>query len=197
MALKKCVICGKIINKGEDAIPYKSRYAHSNCFNIETTVLMKEKEKKLNKNKATSKGKVTGEANLIAKDGLDEETYKQKKQMFNYLSGKLNRDLETKDYAIISNQIKQYKFTYQNILYTMQYLYEILHKGDEDNNVIGLIPYYYDEAVKYYTTVYKTQDINNKKQLGNMYHNKVVRINPKRRYKPSIDITTIGDENDE
>ena len=54
MALKKCVICGKIINKGEDAIPYKSRYAHSNCFNIETTVLMKEKEKKLNKSKAIS-----------------------------------------------------------------------------------------------------------------------------------------------
>lgn len=57
MALKKCVICGKIIDKGEDAIPYKNRYAHSYCFNIETTVLMKEKEKKLKRVKQQVKAK--------------------------------------------------------------------------------------------------------------------------------------------
>ena len=89
--------------------------------------------------------------------------------------------------------IQQYDFTYQKMYQTLTYMHNILEKEFTDD-IVGLIPYYYDKAEKHYHTVKQIEENNKNKDINGMYKNKIVYIDPKRKKRKQIDITSIGEE---
>ena len=193
-AKRKCVCCGEWIETDEVSIPYKKRYAHERCFNTSLKVLHKEKKKELekkeeDKNKKSKKAKTKAEL----KDAMSEEEYQEKTLYLNYLKKLLQEDLPAKVYAITNDYIKRYDFTYKGMYDTLVYLNEILEK-ELTGDIVGLIPYYYTEAIGYYEKIKQVEEINKDKDISKMYQTHTVFINTKPRRNKKIDINSIGNE---
>lgn len=79
----------------------------------------------------------------------------------------------------INDYIKQYNFTYSGIQKTLEYCFEIKKKNlQKDKETIGIVPYYYNEAKKYFYDIYLSQnankDLNIKETI--QYKNKEITI---------------------
>lgn len=188
MAYKKCVICGEAI-ADENFVPYKQRYAHQRCFNIAVKTLQDDKNKTLSA-KSKTKNKSKNKCEDI-KDYMSEEEYKIKKSFFDYLRSLLKDEISAKIYTLSENYIKRYGFSYQEMLNTLIYMNEykdIVLTGD----IIGLIPYYYNEASVYFSNVENIDKKNENIDIKPMYQTKTVYINLNNK-KPNkqIDITKI------
>lgn len=58
----------------------------------------------------------------------------------------------------INRMKKEYKFTNSGILGTLKYFYEIKKNSlDKSNNGVGIVPYVYDEAKRYYAQIKKAK----------------------------------------
>ena len=184
MANKKCVICGEYITD-EAGIPYKQRYAHQKCFNIAIKTLQGDKAEKLeakNNKKKVTKAKPKAEL----KDCLSEEEYKYKTDFYNYIRS-LTEDnqISAKVYALSDNYIKRYGFTFEGMYNTVKYLNEYTDKtitGD----VIGIIPYYYDEAQAYFESIKRIEKSNESYNIDKMYKEKIILIPSKKVRSHSI-----------
>lgn len=188
MAYKKCVICGEAI-ADENFVPYKQRYAHQRCFNIAIKTLQDSKNKELSK-KSKIKNKPPKQREEL-KECVSEGEYQIKKAFFDYLRFLLKDDISAKIYTLTENYIKRYNFSYQGMLNTLIYMNEYANKtltGD----IIGIIPYYYDEASAYFLNVENIQNKNKDVDIKPMYQTKTVYINLHNN-KPNkqIDITKI------
>lgn len=195
MAVKhKCVMCGELINSPSDEIPYKTRYVHVNCYNTALKVIKKDKDKTLEeKSQAKKKTKSAPKPKVELKDAVSEEEYAEKKQYYQYLRDLINDELSAKVYALTDQYISRYNFTFKEMYQTLVYLHEIVGK-DLVGDVVGLIPYWYSEANAYYQSVEQVAEMNKNVDIGSMYKEKVVVIQPKRRIVPQIDIESIGKE---
>lgn len=66
----------------------------------------------------------------------------------------------------IQRQIKEYtngayKYTYSGILRTLKYFYEIKHNTiDPTMDTIGIVPWIYQEAYRYYYAIWAAKQIN-------------------------------------
>lgn len=184
---KKCVICNEnIIN--ESGVPYKGRYAHQKCFNIAIQTLQKDKKEK-QQEKVKKKGK-TAKPQAELKEALSEEEYQKKKKFFEYLRELLNDDLPSKVYVVTEGYIKKYNYTYENMYLTLVYLSEIKEK-DLHGDIVGIIPYYYDEALSYQKSVQKVEEINRDIDVSGMYNRKTIYIRPKQRRRKQLNIENI------
>lgn len=96
-------------------------------------------------------------------------------------------------YVLTEKYIEQYNFTYQKMYQTLTYLHNILEKEFTDD-IVGLIPYYYDKAEKHYHAVKQVEENNKDKDINGMYKSKIIYIDPKRKKCKQIDITSIGEE---
>ena len=74
---------------------------------------------------------------------------------------------------------------------TQVYLHEIIEK-DLTGDVIGIVPYYHTEAMQYYESVDKLEEHNESMDISNMYKEKTIIVQPKRRKIKQIDIQSIG-----
>lgn len=189
MANKKCIICGEFIT-GETGVPYKQRYAHQKCFNIAIKTLQGDKAEKLeakNDKKRTAKAKPKAEL----KDCLSEEEYSFKTDFYNYIRD-LTKDnqISAKVYALADNYIKRYGFTFEGMLKTIKYLNEYADKTTT-GDIIGIIPYYYDEAQAFYKKLEQLCEDNKDIHIENMYKKRVIKINEKRKTFPQINIEDI------
>lgn len=188
MARKKCVICGEFI-VDEDGVPYKSRYAHQKCFNIAIKTLQGDKAEKLeSKKKTASKAKPKAEL----KDCLTEEEYKYKKQYYDYVHSLSGDNLNSaKVYALTDNYIKRYSFTflgmYNTLLYIDKYT-DIALTGD----IVGIIPYYYDEAQSYLKMIERVVNDNAKIDVSQMYKRKTIKVSPSKKIINQINIEDIN-----
>lgn len=192
-ARRKCVICNEPI-VDEDGVPYKGRYAHKKCFNIAIKTLQKDKNEQIDK--VATKKKVGRKARPQAelKEALSEEEYAKKQQYYKYLRSLIEgEELSTKVYALTEDYIKRYGFTYESMYKTLVYLHEIIEK-DLTGDVIGIIPYYHTEAMQYYESVDKLEEHNESMDIANMYKEKTIIVQPKRRKIKQIDIQSIGKE---
>ena len=76
-----------------------------------------------------------------------------------------------------ANSFVQYKhYTYKGMQYTLEYIYKVIQKKDNqpfDAKSIGLIPYYYEEAKKYFTKI-EIKKENNQKILNNITSNQQI-----------------------
>ena len=192
MAQKKCIICGQPILDTDQTIAYKKSTAHERCFNGLYDVLSNERKDqhkaKEQKKKQEIKEKKSPDApkpQIEVAPPMSEEEYGQKKAYYEYLR-KMIGDVESKHYAITEKYIKQYGFTFEGMQQTLQYLDEILNKVSE-GNIIGLIPYYYDEALNHNRELVEIEQKNKGKNINEMYHTNVVRIGKKPSRKKKMD----------
>lgn len=193
---RKCVCCGEFIGAGEESVPYKGRYAHIKCFQIAVKALKKDKDEKLaekvkeeKKKKTSTKSKPKAEL----KDPVSEEEYAEKKRYYQYLRDLINEELSAKVYALSDQYISRYNFTFKDMYQTLVYLHEILDK-DLVGDIVGLIPYYYTEATKYYESISLIEERNKDINTSVMYQEKTIFIKPKQRKTIQIDINSIGKE---
>lgn len=186
MRYKKCVICGEPILSEEDSIPYKEKkYAHIKCFDLNMKILGNQKQEKLaekaeeKQKKSKTKTKIKPVTEL--KDGLTDEEYNEKMLVVNYAKQILEVEtLPTSFFAILSNEMTKYGYTYSGVYQTLKYLYDIKEREISDN-ILGLVPYYYDEAQAFFIEVQKVAEKNAEKNVNSMYKEKVVVIKPKER----------------
>ena len=183
MRLKKCVICGESIPTTEDPVPFKDKFAHSKCFALNMKILGNEKQEKLAK-KAEEKQKKTKKTKPVQelKDGLSNEEYNNKMLVVNYAKQIIDDDvLPTSFFATLNNDMTKYGHTYFGVYQTLRYLYDIKEREIIPDNVLGLVPYYYDEAQAFFNEVQRVAEKNADKNINNMYKEKVIVIKPKER----------------
>ena len=127
----KCLYCGEKFDRlSEPNVKIGRRYAHKKCY-----------------------------------EGQDKEELKaqqDKHDFFEYVKEIYGEDY---NYIPISKQaesfIKQYNFTYSGMLKSLKWWYEVKGKNKESaNGRIGIIPYIYEDAKKYYYNLYLAQQKN-------------------------------------
>lgn len=188
---RKCVCCGEVIGADEASIPYKGRYAHERCFNVAMKSIHESKQKKLNE-KSKSKGKKSKPAAEL-KNKLSEEEYKSKQQYYSYIRGLMKEEqIPAKVYAVTEDYMKKYGFSFDGMYQTLVYLNEIIRK-ELTGDIVGIIPYYYTEADKYYKNLEKVEEMNKDMDISKMYRKKTIVVQPKKSNHNQIDITEIGD----
>ena len=132
-----CVYCGERFNRDKELTTQISarRYAHKECA---------EKH----------------EANKSQEEKDLEALEKYIMHLFDepYVNARVRKQL--KEYK------EQYNFTYSGILKTLIYWYEIKGNSTEKaNGGIGIIPYVYNDALKYYYTLYLAKLANESKDI--------------------------------
>ena len=192
---KKCVICGKPIID-EEGIPYKNRYAHSDCFQSAIKLIAVDKKDRLEeKNKQSKEKTKQSKSKAELKDGLSEEEYTEKTKYYSYIRSLLelnnNDKLDAKYYVISNRMIEEYSFTWKGMYLTLCYLKEILQKEVKDN-YIGLIPYYYETALSFFDKVKKIEEDNKQINTAEMYSRKTIYIEPRKRVTKLLDVEDIG-----
>ena len=188
---KKCYICNDLIPIDEQGVLVKGRYAHQKCFNIAIKTLQKDKSKQINEVAEKKKRGRKPKPQAELKEALSEEEYEKKQQYYKYLRSIIEeKELSAKVYALTEDYIKRYSFTYETMYQTLVYLHEIAEK-DLTGDIVGIIPYYYSEAMQYYDSINKVLELNEGVDVSNMYKEKTIRVQPKRRKIKQIDIESI------
>ena len=128
----KCPGCGIFFYRDEEEnIFIKNRYWHKKCY-IE------------NENKKSS-----SESAIKELDDYIIELF-----AVDYVSARIRKQ--------IKDMVEHYKFSYSGILGTLKYWYEVKGNSiDKANNGLGIVPYIYDDARKYYETIFYASQINN------------------------------------
>ena len=194
MAKRKCVICGEWIEDNTQSIPYKGKWSHEKCFQIAVKAIKKDKDEKLaEKSKTKSKTKSTPKPKAELKEAISEEEYADKKQYYQYLRELINDELSAKVYALSDQYITRYNFTFKEMYQTLVYLHEIVEK-ELVGDIVGLIPFYLDQAKNYFRSIEKVEEINKGIDVSKMYKEKVIVIQPKKRITKQLDIESIGKE---
>ncbi len=132
-AIVKCKFCGKQFDRNDPAIKFvkiRNRYAHEECYKAQDATVLQEQ------------------------DELSE--------LLMYIHHLLGDDFE---YVKTQRQIELYKskhnFTYSGMLKALKWYYEIDNGSKEDaNGGIGILPYIYEKAYKYYFDLYQKQQNN-------------------------------------
>lgn len=191
-----CVLCGKVIEDINDSVPYKKRHAHSDCFNVAVKAVHVNKTEKLEQKAQEDIPKKRGrkvKPKAELKDAVSEEEYSQKKKYYGFLRITLGDNLPAKIYILTEKYITQYNFTYQKMYETLVYLKNILEK-DFTEDIVGLIPYYYERADQHNKTVQRVEENNKDKNIETMYNKKIIYIQPNKKKIKQIDLTSIGKE---
>lgn len=177
MAKRKCVICSQYIEKDDETVPYKNRYAHVKCFNSLMKMAVKsngEKKAASMRKKKTVKVKAVGEA-------LSEEEAKEKRDLIAYVERLFGEKANSKIYTQIKNMKSDFPYyTYAGIKSALEYFYEV-----QDNPItqkgVGIVPYIYDQAQKYFEHLYKTYEHNAKiEDVSTLYKETKIKIVPPR-----------------
>lgn len=132
-----CVYCGERFNRDKEPTTQVSarRYAHKECA------------EKYEANKSQE------EKDLEALEKYIMHLFDEP-----YVNARARKQL--KEYK------EQYNFTYSGILKTLIYWYEIKGNSTEKaNGGIGIIPYVYNDALKYYYTLYLAKLANESKDI--------------------------------
>ena len=133
----KCPYCQNMFDR--DKVPFvqlpNKRYAHTSCYNQEQSRLVKEDL-----------------------DKMALESYIKKLFELDYVNPRILRQI--KDFQ------ENYHYSYNGIRQTLIYYFEI-KKGDlsKANGGIGIVPYVYEEAKKYYEALYIAKEKNKNKNI--------------------------------
>ena len=182
MPAKKCPLCDKPITSDDKTVPFKNRTAHESCFNVHMKAVVTTKKDELDQKleeKKQTKRKTKPKVEL--KDPLSEEDYQDKKEFYEYVRQLINsEDIPVKIYAIVSKYIDQYGFDFLSMKQTLMYLHDIKEK-ELTGDIVGIIPYYYDEAIAFYKEIERIDKANQNIQSKDMYKQKTIYIKPKKR----------------
>lgn len=184
MGNRKCLYCEDPITPDtpDDQIKkIKNRYAHLKCFELHVEALDKgykiqKKEKSdIQKEQKTQKAKKPKSIEEVKK-GLTEQEFQEKQILFEYLKSILeDHELKPQHYALISKYMDEFNYSYLMLYQIMFYIFSILVKPVKSNPV-GLVPYYADEAIKYYKELKDIEERNKDKDIRQMYKKQIVKI---------------------
>lgn len=177
MSKRKCVICSNWIEKGDEAVPYKNRLAHVQCFNSMMKMAVKSNsEKKAAKSKKTKK---INPKSTVLGDCLTEEESKQKRSLISYIEELFGEKANAKTYTQIKNLMRDYPyFTYVGLEQSIKFFYEI-KENPITNQGLGIVPYVYDQAQEYFKNLGEVQSHNASiSNVNELYAHKKVRIAP-------------------
>lgn len=170
----KCVYCGQMFDINTN--PFRkirngTRYVHEECYEK----FEKEQEEKLQREEALKKearDKRTEERKRKAeeeKKKVEEEKKKNnedKEILFNYINELYGTEFVSPwIQRQISDYIEKYHYTYSGIYKTLVYFFQEEGHEVNTNNGIGIVPWVYDEARKYYYAIYKAQQYNINKDI--------------------------------
>lgn len=146
----KCLYCGEKFDRlSEPNVKIGRRYAHKKCYE--------------------------------AQDEKDIKAQQDKHDFFEYIKEIYGDDY---NYVSISKQaeayIKQYNFTYSGMLKSLKWWYEVKGNSKESSNGrIGIIPYIYEDAKKYYYNLYLAQQRNKKVENYRLEVKEIVIASPR------------------
>jgi hypothetical protein len=189
MGVKKCPICGQVIQETDDTIPFKSRTAHRRCLN--NVVHAQETEKKKPPKKIPPKSHI--EIQPTVSIPVSEAEYKEKRAVIEYIEQLTNTKATAKTYKLLEDYSKKYKFSFQGMLKGLQYYFEVLEHPIE-GDCIGIIPYIYDEAQEYMGHIEESAQANKKftsEDIEAMYPFVKVQITRKKDKPQLIDIASL------
>ena len=93
----------------------------------------------------------------------DEQDYEA---LCDYVKKLLGKDLQPRVWKQIDDYKKQNNYTYSGILKTLKWWYEIKGNSiEKSNGGIGIVPYVYQEALKYYYNLYLATLSNENKDI--------------------------------
>jgi phage/plasmid-associated DNA primase len=132
----KCKYCEQIFDRDkEPAIKEKNRYFHKKCYEIYINSLSQE------------------DKDITAFYDYTKNLFGQE---YNYMMTK----------RLAEQYHKNYGYTYSGMLSSLKWFYEIKGNSlEKSNGSIGIIPYIYNDAKKYYYNLYLAQQKN--KQIKN------------------------------
>lgn len=132
-AMVKCKFCGEIFDRNDpniEVVQMKTRYAHKACYEQQNREALQELE-----------------------DWED---------LVKYVSDLLGDDFNfVKTKRLLEKYKTDYKFSYSGMLKALKWFYEI-NNGSKENahGAVGILPYIYEEAYKYYFEIYQKQQKN-------------------------------------
>lgn len=205
MAKRKCVICGNEIETNDiKLVDYKNRKAHEKCFNnfikIQTTTKTNQLKEKASQKKSGTK--TTSAKKDTLSDFKSEEEFQERKDLIDYLKKLLQtEEINAKVLHLLQTYRNKYKWSDANIKKALVWFYEL--KTESDSNAykktlypdkVGILPYIYDEAMRYYQTIEEAEKRNNDVDISQLYQSKRIKIKHKEIEIPQIDISKIGGE---
>lgn len=167
-----CPLCNNTVSK-EESFEYKGRYYHEKCFVKYSKKTTKEKVKQKKEKQKIDKAKkeIQQETLVTMEPDLSDEEILAKEKVINYLKQLLNTEqLNVKIYKLLKDYYITYKFSYEGMLITLKYFYEI-KENPVINDCVGIIPYVYEDAQEYEkvrkSVVKQIENINFKKIVTN------------------------------
>ena len=106
--------------------------------------------------------------------------------LINYITKLLGERPTEKAIRQINKYVREYGYTYQGIMYSLIWYYEIEKNSiSMANHGIGIVPYVYNDAKDYYERVYKANKINSDIDNYNCFYGEeeVVISRPKSKTK--------------
>ncbi len=140
MALVKCPHCEQRFDREvvKNFVLYKNRYYHGDCYDRKMAEIKKEEKEK--------EEKKLKQANKKEKEKID------KVNLENFIKDLFG--VPTLSY-VMKAQIKRYVekegFTYSGIHGTLNYFFVLKGNSTKNAQGIGIVPYVYEDAKKYYT----------------------------------------------
>lgn len=198
--LKKCPICGQDILDTEESIPYKgNRYIHKRCFQSSMKIVKEERAKKQYKKAENVKTKLKQKSHKPLsdiKEGLTEEEFQRKQKVYNYVRQHIIGEIPMDIYAKTDGIMKKYHLSYEDVLMTLKYLFEVLQRKDIEGGGVGLVPFYFTQARRYYDNIKIINENNANQDVKQMYKKKEIIIDPRKKRVPNnlIDIEDIGED---
>lgn len=160
-----CAVCGQKFDRDTvQATRYSSRrYAHQECYPEGELVPMPPPKEKKQKQKEKNEDLIKLEEYI--------------KKLFNY------EKIPQRVYLQINQYVKEYGYSYSGILKTLVYAFEVKHNDiTKANGGIGIVPYLYDQAYRYYYALWEAQQRNVevlKEELNiNINTKEVIIVNP-------------------
>ena len=152
----KCSICNETFDrdKVETVKTSTKRYAHKSCYDKQQGTLSEEEKMKM---------RIFEYTRILFK-----ENYNKKR-------------IETQLAKIMKDNVE---YTYSGVYKTLIYWYEVKHGDIEKSNFgLGIVPYIYQDAFRYYKALWETQQRNSNKNIADFIPKQnVVKIrNPQRQ----------------
>ena len=141
-AMVKCLYCGQLFDRNNEPCvkPKGNRYAHQACYNKHMGTMSQEEK--------DYEALVAYIKQLLGAD-LNPRVWKQ-----------------LKEYKDTRNEHGEPMYTYSGMLKTLIWWYEIKHNDVEKaNGGIGIIPFVYNDALKYYYALYLASIANEDKDV--------------------------------
>lgn len=194
-AMYICPVCHKNVLASK-AIHIKTRYYHKSCLDKK---IKKEKEK-IDNDKLTKKQREQYER-ALKQSALPEipeavpESEAQAAEKFFSKVEQIQGKCTAKSSAMAYKYKKMYEgFTWEGMEQTLEYCFSIVGleaKKDEDSDIVGLIPWYYDQAQAFYAQLDSIEP--SKVDLDKIYKKKHIKVSPKKKNVDLIDISKIGE----